>query len=55
MLLGYALFIAIGGMAMWVLVFLLGFIVPYWVTIGSLEMLRPKRLTEEEAGEETAH
>lgn len=47
--LGIALFLVIGLMAFWCLTFVLGFAVPYWITIGSLEMLRPKRLTEEEA------
>ena len=46
---GFSLFIIFGLMAFWVLAFLLGFAVPYWITIGSIEMLRPKRLTEEEA------
>jgi hypothetical protein len=47
--LGIALFLIIGLMAFWCLTFVLGFAVPYWLTIGALEMLRPKRLTEEEA------
>lgn len=44
--LGLALFLVIGLMAFWVLAFLLGFAVPYWLTLGALEMLRPKRLVE---------
>lgn len=44
--LGFALFLCIGLLAMWVLVFLLGVAVPMWITLGSLEMLRPKRLKE---------
>ena len=47
--LGIALFLIIGLMAFWLLVFLMGFAVPYWVTIGAMQMLRPKRLTDEEA------
>jgi len=47
--LGIALFIIIGLMAFWCLTFVLGFAVPYWITIGMVEMLRPKRLTEEES------
>lgn len=44
--LGLALFLVIGLMAFWVLVFLMGFIIPYWVTIGAMQMLRPKRLLD---------
>ena len=47
--LGLALFLVIGLMAFWVLVFLMGFIIPYWVTIGAMQMLRPKRLLEKKA------
>ncbi len=47
--LGIALFLVVGLMAFWCLTFVLGFAVPYWLTIGAVEMLRPKRLTEEEA------
>ena len=43
-----ALFLIIGLMAFWCLTFVLGFAVPYWLTIGAVEMLRPKRLTDEE-------
>ena len=49
LVLGFSLFLLIGLLAGWVLAFLLGFVVPYWITLGSLEMLRPKRLTEDEA------
>lgn len=45
---GIVLFLLIGGMAFWMLVFLLGFAVPYWVTLGALEKMRPKRIFEEE-------
>ncbi len=44
--LGLALFLLVGFMAFWILVFLLGFIVPYWCTIGAMHMLRPKRLVD---------
>jgi len=44
--LGIALFLCIGLMAFWVLAFLLGFAVPFWLTLGAVEMLRPKRLKE---------
>ena len=47
--LGIALFLVVGLMAFWCLTFVLGFAVPYWLTIGAVEMLRPKRLTDEEA------
>ena len=47
--LGTALFIIIGLMAFWLLVFLMGFVIPFWVTLGAMQMLRPKRLTDEEA------
>jgi hypothetical protein len=43
---GIALFLCIGLMAFWVLAFLLGFAVPFWLTLGAVEMLRPKRLKE---------
>ncbi|MFT4600704.1 MAG: hypothetical protein ACI857_000880 [Arenicella sp.] len=43
---GLALFLVIGLLAMWVLTFLLGFAVPFWLTLGAMEMLRPKRLKE---------
>lgn len=45
--LGLALFLIIGLLAFWVLAFLLGFAVPYWLTLGAVEMMRPKRLKEE--------
>ncbi|MEX1001552.1 MAG: hypothetical protein WDZ35_05505 [Crocinitomicaceae bacterium] len=50
--LGFALFLCIGLMAMWVLVFLLGVAVPMWITLGTVEMLRPKRLKEAVDSEE---
>jgi len=44
--LGLALFLIVGLMAFWILVFLMGFIIPYWVTLGAMQMLRPKRLVD---------
>lgn len=45
---GLVLFLFIGGMAFWLLVFLMGFVLPYWITLGALEKLRPKRILENE-------
>lgn len=45
--LGFALFLLVGLMAFWLLAFVLGVAVPMWLTIGAVEMLRPKRLTED--------
>jgi hypothetical protein len=45
---GLVLFLFIGGMAFWLLVFLMGFVLPYWITLGALEKLRPKRILEDE-------
>ena len=42
--LGIVIFFLIGGMAFWMLLFLLGFAVPYWITLGLLETIRPKRV-----------
>ena len=44
---GIVLFLLIAGMAFWLLLFLLGFIVPYWITLGVFEKLRPKRIFED--------
>ncbi|MBI3135860.1 MAG: hypothetical protein HYZ14_14375 [Bacteroidetes bacterium] len=44
--LGLAFFLVVGLMAFWILAFLMGFMVPYWLTIGALHMLRPKRLVD---------
>ncbi|WP_157454064.1 hypothetical protein [Crocinitomix catalasitica] len=49
--LGFALFLLIGLMAFWLLAFVLGFAVPMWLTIGTMHMLRPKRLTDSEEDE----
>jgi hypothetical protein len=48
--LGLALFLIIGLMAFWVLAFLLGFVLPFWITIGVVDMLKPKRLEESAEG-----
>jgi len=45
---GIVMFLLIGGMAFWLLVFLMAFILPYWITLGLFEQLRPKRIFEEE-------
>ena len=43
------MFLLIGGMAFWVLLFLLGFILPFWITIGIFDKIKPKRVFEDEA------
>lgn len=48
---GIVLFLLIGGMAFWMLLFLMGFILPYWITLGVFEQMRPKRILEEETEE----
>ena len=48
---GIVLFLLIGGMAFWMLVFLMGFILPYLITLGVFEQMRPKRIFEEEEKE----
>ena len=45
---GIVLFLLLGGMAFWLLVFLMAFVVPYWVTLGAIEQLRPKKVFDEE-------
>lgn len=44
---GIVTFLLIGGMAFWMLLFLMGFILPYWITLGLFEMMRPKRIYED--------
>jgi hypothetical protein len=46
-ILGTVIFLFIGGMAFWLLVFLMAFILPYWITLGAKEKLRPKRILED--------
>lgn len=48
---GIVMFLLIGGMAFWMLLFLMGFILPYWITLGVFQMMRPKRIFEDEAAE----
>lgn len=45
---GLVLFLLLGGMAFWLLVFLLAFAVPYWITLGAIDQLRPKKVFDEE-------
>jgi hypothetical protein len=45
--LGFATFLLIGGMAFWMLVFTLGFILPYWISLALFEQIRPKRIFED--------
>ena len=47
-ILGIVIFLLITGMAFWMLLFLLGFIVPFWITLGVFEKMKPKRIYEEE-------
>ncbi|MFA7272546.1 MAG: hypothetical protein WC044_01685 [Crocinitomicaceae bacterium] len=51
---GLALFLFIGGMAFWMLFFLMGFILPYWITLGVFQQLQPKRIFEDEEEEAKA-
>ena len=48
---GIVIFLLIGGMAFWSLVFLMGFILPYWITLGLFEQLKPKRILDDPADE----
>jgi len=45
---GVVMFLLIGGMAFWMLLFLLGFAVPYWATLGLFETLKSRKLSDEE-------
>lgn len=49
---GIVMFLLLGGMAFWLLLFLLGFAVPFWITLGAFEQLRPKKVLDEEETEE---
>lgn len=49
---GTVLFILIAGMAMWLLSFLLTFVLPYWIMQGTIELLRPKKVFDDELEEE---
>jgi len=46
--LGLAAFLLFGGMAFWMLVFLMGFVLPYWITLGVFQQLKPKRIFEDD-------
>ncbi|MBU2018250.1 MAG: hypothetical protein KJ941_01280 [Bacteroidetes bacterium] len=50
--LGLALFLLIGGMAFWMLVFLMGFILPFWITLGVFQQLQPKKIFEDDEAAE---
>lgn len=52
--LGFAIFLLVGGMAMWCLVFLMGFVLPYWITLGVVQQMKPKRIFEDNDEEEVA-
>ncbi len=52
--LGFAIFLLVGGMAMWMLVFLMGFVLPYWITLGVFQQMKPKRIFEDKDEEEAA-
>lgn len=45
---GIVLFLLLGGMAFWMLFFLLGFVVPFWISLGIGQKMRPKRVFEHE-------
>jgi len=45
---GIVLFLMIGGMAFWMLLFLMGFVLPFWITLGIFEKMQPKRIFEED-------
>jgi hypothetical protein len=44
---GIVMFLLIGGMAFWMLLFLMGFVLPFWITLGVFEKMRPKRIYED--------
>jgi cytochrome c biogenesis protein CcdA len=46
--LGVVLFLLIGGMAFWMLLFLLGFAVPFWATLGLFETLKSRKLSDDD-------
>lgn len=45
---GIVLFLLIGGMAFWMLLFLMGFVLPFWITLGVGNAMRPKRVFEKD-------
>jgi cytochrome c biogenesis protein CcdA len=50
--LGVVAFLLIGGMAFWMLLFLLGFAVPYWATLGLFESLKSRKVSDKEDDED---
>jgi len=48
---GIVLFLLIGGMAFWMLLFLMAFILPFWITLGVFEKMKPSRIYEEETAD----
>lgn len=51
-ILGTVIFLLIAGMAMWLLSFLLTFVLPYWIMQGTIELLRPKKVFDDEIEDE---
>lgn len=47
-ILGIVIFLLIGGMSFWLLLFLMAFVVPYWITLGAIEQMRPKKVFDDE-------
>lgn len=45
---GIAIFFFILFLAFWVLIFLATVAIPYWVTLGAFDLLRPKKVLEED-------
>ena len=50
--LGVVLFLLIGGMVFWMLLFLLGFAVPFWATLGLFETLKSRKMSDDSDDEE---
>jgi len=48
---GIVMFLLIAGMAFWCVLFLMGFVLPYWITLGVIEQLRPKKVFDDEIEE----
>ncbi|MDG1741121.1 MAG: hypothetical protein P8H43_00925 [Crocinitomicaceae bacterium] len=44
---GIVIFLLIAGMAFWMLLFLMGFILPFWITLGVFDIMKPKRIYED--------
>lgn len=45
---GIAFFFFMLFLAFWVLIFLATVAIPYWVTLGAFDMMRPKKVLEED-------